>query len=165
MQAVKEVKSNIVMNLSDNFKFTQKGEVGGYDVLDDPQTYMDARNAMLSFNTDFNNWEWYVNYIESTVYFAKHNPKAYPSYLLHLGYVPVVYMPTCITDLNIKHMAVLDSLKIPYVKIRATSFAVPYFQSEMVDAWVSKIDLGKYFGIAPEDVRSVDMIRRLFIDG
>lgn len=165
MKTDNNVKSGLTMNLSENFKFAEREEVKDYSMLDAKDTYMDARNAMLSTKTNFSDWNWYLNYIESCQYFAQRNTKAYPQYLLQLGYVPVVYMPTCVTELNIKHMAILDKLKIPYVKIRATSFAVPYFQSDMVDAWASKLDLGKYFGIAPEDVRTKDVIWRLFISG
>lgn len=159
------VKNNLVLNLSDNFKFTSKGEVAGVDTLSESDTYMDSRMALLSYHTDFKGLQWYLNYLETAAYFARRNPTSYPSYMLKLGYVPVVYMPSCVGTLGVKMMADLDKLQIPYVRMRATSFVVPYFQSDMVDAWASKLHLGEYFNVAPESIRSSDVIRRLFTSG
>lgn len=160
----KGVKDNLVLNSSENFAFKDKAEVT-FEYIDNPLTYFDARMAMISYDTDVSSLQWYINYINSAAYFARKNPKAYPSYMLQLGYVPVVYMPSCAGVDGVKFMSILDNSGIPYVRMKATSFVVPYFSSDMIDAWCSKLDLGDYMKCRPEDVRSVDVVRRLFVNG
>lgn len=160
----KDVKENLVLHSSDNFAYKDKTAVK-FEYVDNPQTFFDARMAMISYGTDISNLQWYINYIESAAYFARKNPKAYPSYMLQLGYVPVVYTPSCAGVDGVKFMSILDNSGIPYVRMKATSFVVPYFSSDMIDAWCSKLDLGEYMKCKPEDVRSVDVIRRLFDNG
>lgn len=160
----KETKANLILNSSLNFAYKDTSEVQ-FELLDDPATFVDARMAMVSYQTDHNGIDWYLNYINTAAYFARKNPKAYPSYLTALGYVPIVYVPSCAGMHGVKFMTILDNSGIPYVRMKATSFVVPYFQSDMVDAWCSKLVLGDYLHIKPEDVRSADIIRRLFANG
>lgn len=159
------VKANLDMNLAKNFKFIEKGAVAGTDVLDEDSTFIDTRMIMLSRDTDFRGLDWYINYLDSAAFFARKNPKAYPTYLLQLGFIPVVYMPSCAGTIGAKLMTAFDSTGIPYIRMKATSFVVPYYQSDAVDAWASKFHLADYFGIKPEDVRAVDTARRLFANG
>ncbi len=155
------VKAGLSLNISTNFKYESTCEVTGTD-LNESDTYMDSRMALLSRHTDFKGLDWYVNYIETAAYFARRNPSAYPAYLLRLGYVPIVYMPSCVGTLGIKMMSDLDKIGIPYIRMRATSFVVQYYQSEVIDAWASKLHLGDYFKVPPESIRSADVVRRLF---
>lgn len=157
----KNVKENLVLNSSINFAFKEKTEVL-FEQLNDSYTFFDARMAMVSYQTDHTGLDWYLNYINTAAYFARKNPKAYSSYMLQLGYVPVVYMPSCAGLDGVKYMSILDNSGIPYVRMKATSFVIPYFSSDMVDAWCSKLVLGDYMHCKPEDVRSADVIRRLF---
>lgn len=160
-----DIKPGLKLNQSENFAFIEQSELKSIEMLDEANVYMDARTAMVSYKTDFSGLDWYTNYLDSVAYFARKNPKAYPQYLLQLGYIPVVYMPSCAGQFGVQCMTVLSNLKIPYVRMKATSFVIPYYQSDMVDAWCSKLDLGAYFGISPENVRSTDVVRRLFANG
>lgn len=160
----KETKADLVLNSSINFAFKDASEVQ-FEYLNDETTFIDARMAMVSYQTDQSGIDWYLNYIHSAAYFARKNPKMYPSYLTALGYVPIVYVPSCAGIHGVKFMSILDASGIPYVRMKATSFVIPFFQSDMVDAWCSKLVLGDYMGVKPEDVRSADVIRRLFANG
>lgn len=160
----KETKAGLVLHSSTNFAYKETREVQ-FEHLNDESTFVDARMAMISYKTDQSGLDWYVNYLSTAAYFARKNPKTYPTYLLQLGYVPVVYVPSCAGVHGVKFMTILDNSGIPYVRMKATSFVIPYFQSDMVDAWCSKLALGDYLKCKPEDVRSVDVVRRLFAHG
>jgi len=160
----KETKAGVVLHSAVNFEYKSTGEVA-FAELNDEDTFIDARMAMISYRTDHSGLDWYLNYLKTAAYFARKNTKMYPDYLLQLGYVPVVYTPSCAGMHGVKFMTLLDNAGIPYVRMKATSFVIPYFQSDMVDAWCSKLVLGDFMGCKPEDVRSVDVARRLFANG
>lgn len=154
--------SNIVINFSENFKFIDKREIRGTSEALSDDTYLDNRMYLLSVHTDFHNTNWLVNYIETASYFAKVNKDSYPRYLLELGYIPVVYLPSCVPELGINMMQRLDALNIPYVKMKSTSFVQKWYNTDSIDAWVHKFDAAKVLGCKPEEVRSVRFLREVF---
>ena len=155
-------KASVKMRQSENFKFTMYDAIPG-EVLNEEDTYFDSRMYLLSAHTNFKTMDWFINYLETAAYFAARNRQAYPTYLLDLGYIPVVYLPTCVPDtLGVQLMQILDAKKIPYVKIKGTSFVLNYFGTDLVDAWVHKTDAAKVLGCAPEEVRAVPFVKEVF---
>lgn len=63
--------------------------------LERADVFYDIRTNMLVNNVDMLGMQWYYNYLESNARFAFKNPNAYPGYLLNLGYIPVVFLPSC----------------------------------------------------------------------
>ena len=159
----KRVKANndVVMYRSVNFAYEDKGNLS-MEILDAPDTYIDERNYMVSTRTDFSNMQWLKNYMQTAAYFFNVNRDSYPAYLCNLGYIPVVYLPTCVPDLGVKLMLRLDELNIPYIKVKGTSFVKKYFDTDIVDAWVHKLDAAKVLNCAPEDVRSDMFLKEVF---
>lgn len=155
-------ESSLKVFIGDNFK------VEGQDLLPTsssylkrPDVYYDERSRFLTRNLNLSNWDWYYNYLEFTQVLASKNASAKANYLLDLGYVPVVYLPTCCLQLGNKMLEALDKVGIPYVKIRPTSFVNKYCDIVAIDAWVSKMDAASILGIPPEKVTSVAIVRRL----
>lgn len=154
--------AEITMYQSNNFAYTDKSELSSVVGLDDKDTYLDSRMYMISVNTNFQNNDWLINYLNTAAYFARKNPDAYPTYLCDLGYIPVVYLPTCVPTLGTKLMLILDAKKIPYIKVKGTSFVQKYFNTDMTDAWVHKLDAAKVLDCKPEEVRAVDFVKEVF---
>lgn len=154
--------SGITMYQSENFAYTDKGALSSVVGLDDPDTYMDTRMYMISTHTNFKTKDWLINYLNTAAYFASKNHDAYPTYLCDLGYIPVVYLPTCVPTLGTKLMLILDEKNIPYIKVKGTSFIQKYFNTDITDAWVHKLDAAKILGCKPEAVRSADFVREVF---
>ena len=130
-----------------------------------PDVFYDDRNNIITEHLDTSNWEWYFNYLEFVQVQANRNVKAKGNYLLNMGYVPVVYLPTCI-DAKISTMLfeILDKKKVPYVRVKPYSFTKEHYDSTNIDAWVSKMDAAKLLGVEPINIRSVDILRRLILD-
>lgn len=153
---------SVTMNLAKNFEFVKYAEVTS-ELLDDPTAFVDKRSYMLSSECNFSSMDWYLNYLSTTDYFARKNPSAYPTYLCQLGYIPVVYLPTCVPpQLGVRLMLILDNNKIPYVKMRGTTFVRRYFDNDVTDAWVHKFDAAKVLSCKPEDVRSIAFVKEVF---
>ncbi len=125
-------------------------------------TVYDKRLDILSIDTDPSNMNWYINYLQTTSYIAKHNPDAYSNYLLDLGYIPIVYLPLCFQELSASLLNTLNAREIPYVQIRTTSFSRAYVASDAYDAWISKMDLQRIFDMDPRTVTSVEAFRRIY---
>lgn len=125
---------------------------------------LDERMMILSSGNDLHDWTWYFNYLDFVRVSASKNPDARASYMLNLGYIPVIYMPTCMQDLEPKLFEVLDFKKVPYAKLHKTSFTVGKIDLPGTDAWVSKMDAGEIMGIEPDKVRSIDFIRRVLLN-
>ena len=122
----------------------------------------DARNKFLTYDFDDSNWDWYFNYLQFTYMCSMSAVNARCNYLLDLGYVPVIYLPSFIdTAVESNLFDKLDKTKVPYVKMYKTSFQVSKTDLEGADAWVSKMDAAKYLGCDPVAVTSKDFIRRL----
>ena len=151
--------------IGNNFK------VEGQDVLPTNSSYLksagvyfDERANFLTYNLDLSNWDWYFNYLEFMQTASNKNGQAQPKYLLDLGYVPVVYMPSCCEHLGAKLMEVMDVRNIPYVKLSPTSFVLKKYKTMTIDAWVSKMDVAKLLDVNPEDVTSEMILRRLILN-
>ena len=147
---------------ADNFKVYGRECIdisSAYNMLG---TYFDMRAMVLSRNTDVNNFQWYYNYLEFMHQASIKNPTAKPSYLLSLGYVPVIYLPSCFSDdLGEMLFKLLDAYKLKYVKLPATSFAVKSPRIDTTDAWMSKIDAAEFLGCDIKDVTSESILRRI----
>ena len=124
--------------------------------------YMDERNNMFSYFTDFSNMEWYYNYLKSNSRYALRNPKSYPTYLLDLGYIPVVFLPSCCSSRSVSMINKLDTMNIPYIQTGAYSFVQNKPSLDYMDAWVSKLDIERIFGIPLNNITSVDVARRIY---
>lgn len=148
--------------LSDNFAYQSLIDLPDEDVLNRYDVYYDMRNGMMSQNTDFTNLEWYYNYLNTNAAFSAQNPDAYVNYLPALGYIPIVFLPSCCEKYSIPMISILDSLSVPYIKLTSMSFTVKFCKMETTDVWVSKLDINKQFGIPIQNIRSADLARRLF---
>lgn len=132
-------------------------------LIADSSVIYDARTNMLSYNTDLSNMMWYQNYLKANSIFAQHNPDAYMTYLLDLGYIPIVFLPACLTQaMYAKMVNVLTRIELPFVQFKTRSFNIKYFESDTFDAWVSKLDVAKLLNMNPENVRSADLAGRLY---
>lgn len=159
------------VNLAVNFLEQGTEDWPNEDFLNRPDVYYDLRNNMLSEKCDFSNLQWYLNYMKSNVRYASRNFSAYPSYLLNLGFIPVIFLPMCYTkDAPMFHEMInsmfhrLDNLRIPYIKTAGYSFVLQRPAGEQFDAWVSKLDIERLFQIPLRQITSEDIVRRLFID-
>lgn len=155
------VQRDIKVFVSHNFKLegiTTMTTNGTY--LDRPDVKLDERLNMLNTGWDTSTFDWYYNYLEANQIISAKNSNAYCTYLLDIGYIPAVYLPSPAVSLSSKFMNVLDASKVPYVKMGPTSFANRYCTVDTIDAWVSKMDAAKFLGCKPEDVRSADLFRR-----
>lgn len=123
----------------------------------------DERHFCASEYTNFSNWEWYFNYLDYVQTLVIKYPNARPTYLLDLGYVPIVYLPSCCTSIGSRMMEALDVKKVPYIKIAPTSFLKRSINVMAVDAWVSKMDVYEQLGVNPEDVTSEMILRRIVL--
>lgn len=132
--------------------------------LNRKDVFYDERGRFLTRSLNLSNWDWYYNYLDFTQVVANKNQSAKPNYLLDLGYVPVVFLPTCCLQLGSKLMEVMDKRNIPYVKVQPMSFVTKYCDIMSIDAWVSKMDASELLGIAPEKVTSIDILRRLILN-
>lgn len=147
--------------ISDNFELIGKEEFPNESFLKRPDVFYDSRTMMISYNTDFSNFDWYYNYINSNATFAGKNPKAYPSYLLNLGFIPIVFLPSCCQSYSVLFQNAMDIKQLPYIKTKAYSFVTQHTDIDCVDAWMSKMDISRIFNIPIEQIKAVDIIRRI----
>lgn len=150
------------VNISVNFVEEGSIELPSASYLERPDVYYDLRNNMLISNPDFNGWQWYYNYLDSNARFAQRNPSAYPNYLLNLGYIPIVFLPSCCSSLAVTMLNTLDYKRLPYIKTAAYSFVVQRPPMDIVDAWMSKLDIEKLFGIPLTEITSSEVVRRIY---
>lgn len=147
---------------SDNFKWNPTDFIEVTNDLIGCVTF-DDRNSVVSFGTDLSDFEWYFNYLDIIVKLCGANPKNRVHYLLELGYIPLVALPTCFPTLETPMMQRLDRIGLPYVKMPQYAFDGAYkYDLSGIDAWVSKLDVEKVLGIPYKDVRLVDTARRVF---
>lgn len=159
-------KAAVKCFLADNFAIEGTGNLLDYEnlITSTDNTLYDERTGTLSYNTDRSTWKWYYNYVNSVSILAQKNPNAPACNLLDLGYVPLVYLPTCATNMENDLFTILDVTKIPYVKLRKTSFVFSKVDLTGADAWISRMDAAPMLGCAPENVRSEDCIRRFLLN-
>lgn len=148
--------------MSDNCKLTSRCELPSEDYLQRPGVFYDQRVNMLIENINLTNMKWYENYLETMASLAGKNPDAYPTYMLDLGYIPIVYVPSCCAKLSVPMRTILDAKGIPHVKTNPMSFIFKYCSFDTIDVWMSKLDINKLFNIPIAEIKSVDVVRRLF---
>lgn len=155
------------MFYGDNFKLNLEKQLGEDELIQlcsKSDTYLDERTGMISANTDLKGIQWYLNYLETTGIFAKRNPKAYPTYLLDLGFIPIVYLPSPCMSASASMIAKLHTNNIEFVAMRPMSFVYSNFSDapETSDAWVSKLEIEAKLGIPIDSITSTEVVRRLF---
>lgn len=153
---------SVRVNIAKNFSEEGTRELPSESWLARPDVFLDERNNLFSYECNFEGWEWYYNYLKSNANFAFRNPKAYPTYLLDLGYIPVVFLPSCCSNRAVTMINTLDQKGIPYIKTGAYSFLLSKPQLDYMDAWVSKLDIERIFGIPIGSINSVDVVRRIY---
>lgn len=150
---------------ANNFQYTGVREIDELEMsmlADQGELLFDERLSIMSVNNTLSNIDWIINYLKTASMFAKSNPSAYATYLLDLGYVPVVYLPSCCSAASHNIIGLMNRVGLQYINVKATSFTQSYFVSDMYDAWVHKLDAAKFLGIDPIDVTSEKIIRRLY---
>lgn len=126
---------------------------------------LDKRHLILTTRDDGSSWDFYMNYLDICAAFARMFPNSRPSYLLDLGYIPLIMLPT--TDLEYGSMLInlLDAQHVPYIRQQPFSFLYGYTNDiDTVDVWIPKMDMADRFNMKPESITSKDMFRRLIID-
>ncbi|MCM1219021.1 MAG: hypothetical protein NC548_31450 [Lachnospiraceae bacterium] len=154
--------NSVKVNISQNFLEAGVEELPNASFLERPDVYYDMRNNMLSYNTDMSTLQWYLNYLESNARFASRNPSAYPGYLLNLGYIPVVFLPSCCSNYSVTMINKLDSMQLPYIKTAAYSFVVQRPAIDSLDAWVNKLDIENVLGIPMLEITSRKVVERIY---
>lgn len=127
--------------------------------------YYDQRTGFLNTqftpaldNSVLRNFSWYVNYMHLnytllSAYMAEKPGQQLSSMnLLNIGYIPVGYAPSFLSNVNPFIVQLLELRKVPYVLYRATVMCKTYFKTDMKDVWVSKLDAAKYLGCDPNEV-------------
>lgn len=151
--------------VGDNFKVEGQSEFPtNSDYLKQDGVFFDERANFLTRNLDLSDFQWYYNYLDFMQTMANKNPNAKPMYLLDLGYVPVVYLPSCCLQIGPKLVEALDAADVPHVRLSPTSFVSKYCNLMTVDAWVSKMDIYERLGVKPEEVTSEMILRRLLLN-
>lgn len=155
-------ESGLKVFIGTNFKVEGKDVLpSDANILSQPGVYFDERANFLTYGLNLHNYEWYYNYLNFMQVASTKNMNANPSYLLNLGYIPVVYLPSCCLQLTDSLMKVLEVNKVPHIKKAPTSFATKYCNIMTTDAWVSKMDVHEMLGVTPEKVTSEMLLRRL----
>lgn len=156
------MSNTIKVNISENFVERGSEDLPNESWLNRPDVYYDLRNNMLCYHADFSNMQWYLNYLDSNARYASRNPSAYPGYLLNLGYIPIVFLPSCCSQYSVTMINKLDSLQLPYIKTAAYSFVLQRPAMDTVDAWVNKLDIEEKFGIPMLDITSRKVVERIY---
>lgn len=159
------MSNNITITVTDNFKAPSVQTYTPFDfksICEYKDTCYDERLSLLSLNTNYKTMEWYANYLETASIVARHNPDTYATYLLDLGYIPIVYLPSCSAMAAATLLNVLKQADLQFIQIRATSFNQSYVVSDSYDAWVHKLDILQKFNIEPRAVTSAEVVRRLY---
>ena len=159
------MSKSITIYTAQNFKDLESKsmlveEVTDYCSLN--EAILDDRTGVFSGHNNFSDLQWYYNYLELTSYFARRNPDSYATYLLDLGYIPIVYLPSFAQSIAPKLLSKLQVSGIPFIQHKSTSFVLSYYNSDTMDAWVSKIDIRKHLGIDFEQATSAEVARRIF---
>lgn len=147
-----------------NFEFIDTQIASNPEKLANANTLYDKRCNFVSTMNDFSNWNWYFNYLNHLFVLSNHKLDARPSYLLDLGYIPLLMFPTCCADKSQPLIEILDSEAIPYIKMPALSFLTNYWDPDQLDVWVSKMDMAKLLNCEPDQVRSEKVFKRLFLN-
>ena len=152
----------ITYSYAENFVEVDRRPLLSAEAMTNNSIFMDMRNKMQCAKCDFESIDWYVNYLNTNANFASKNPDAYCSYLLQIGYIPIVFVPSFLQEAAVTFQAILDRERIPYFKYAAMSFTLSRVQLDVSDCWVSKLDIERLLNIPIRDIRSSEVARRLF---
>ena len=154
--------NSVCLYIADNYKVNQlERKSCDLNLAMSQGKVLDLRHLILS-DVNLDNFDFYYNYLDLVEVLSRTYPDSKPCYLLDLGYIPLIMMPTPALNLAPKLAALLDTMNVPYVRQAPFSFVTGYTNIDTVDIWVHKLDMAERFGIAPEKVRSADICRRLF---
>lgn len=138
-------------------------------LLDKGAATLDTRTGSVTYGLKTDDWSWYHNYISFQQFLSNNVPDARISYLLDLGYVPVIYLPSCVatlassdTNMTTLMFKLLDASPFEYVTTRPMSFVRSKCDIDTMDAWVHKLQAADILECSPESVRSLDIIRRVY---
>lgn len=154
----------------ENFLFTEIiNDEQAKDILDRNAGHIDTRTMSITHGIRSDDWTWYHNYMAFQQFAASKVADARPMYMLDLGYVPVIFLPSCVVELSAgnRNMTtlmyqLLDCSDFEYVTTRPMSFILNKVDIDTMDAWVHKIQAAEVLGCSPENVRSLDIIRRIY---
>lgn len=156
-------ETKLKVYIADNFAIHSYDELPTSSAyLQRSDVYLDERLGILTENWDRKDFQWYYNYLDSAKFLSTKNKDAYCNYLLDIGYIPLVYMPTVCKEFSVKLLNLLDKMNIEYVRMRPTSFVYSRVNIETPDAWISKMTVSKLLNIPIEQVTSKETFRRIF---
>ncbi len=156
--------ANLKIFVGSNFVLEGYQDVPSEDYIKRASVFYDERNNFLTYNLDRSSWDWYYNYLDFVQILATQNPRAKPIWLLDLGYVPIVYLPSCCTSEGTKLVRILDEKKLKYVRLQPYSFVNNYNNLMTSDIWMSKMDVAPLLGVEPHQVTSAEILRRLVLN-
>lgn len=158
--------TNIKVFTAENFKIVGREELTTNSAyLNAPGVKFDERLGICSSGVDMSNFEWYFNYLKSAFQIfnkMEASKKPYCTYLLDIGYIPVIYLPTPFVQLSKEMFNILDNAGIDYVTMHPTSFVYRHTNMDSPDAWASKMTLSKQLNIPITEITSEKVVRRLF---
>lgn len=78
---------------------------------------------------------------------------------LDFGFIPVAFYPTCYEGMNTKIDRLLESYDVNVHKFPAIYAGDVRFRTAHTDTWVSRLEMGEILGKAPEQVKTLDILR------
>lgn len=78
---------------------------------------------------------------------------------LDFGFIPVAFFPTCYEESNTEIDILLESYGIKVHKFPAMYAGDVRFRTAHTDTWVSRLDMSQILGVAPENVKTLDILR------
>jgi len=80
---------------------------------------------------------------------------------LDFGFIPVAFYPTCYSSENEKIDRLIEALGVSVHRFPALYAGDVRFRNAHTDSWVSRFDASAVFGVPPEEIRTLDILRRL----
>lgn len=78
---------------------------------------------------------------------------------IDFGFIPVAFYPTCYEESNVKIDMLLESFGVTVHKFPALYAGDVRFRTAHTDTWVSRLEMSEILGKAPENVRTLDILR------
>lgn len=158
-----KLSAAIKVFVSNNFKVDQLIDLPDESALSNPRISYDERNHILTYDLDLSNWQWYYNYLDF-VYTISNSRNTKATWLLDLGFVPIVYLPSCCSSYASLLFKIMDNASIPYIKMQPYSFLSRYVSDMALDGWMSKMEASKLLGLAPEKITSEIILKELILN-
>jgi len=80
---------------------------------------------------------------------------------IDFGFIPVAFYPTCYEESNTKIDMLLKSFGVNVHKFPALYAGDVRFRTAHTDTWVSRLEMSEILGIAPENVKTLDILRKV----